>query len=237
MKKVAVITGAGRGIGKAVSLALAEDGYHVVLLARSHKELTRVEKLINNRGGKATTLTLDVSDPVKVKSTIKGIIKKFKRIDVLFNNAGILFVGSIDLADDEMNKLIQINLLGAMYVAKHVAAQMKKQKTGYIINLSSIAGQKGYAELGCYCASKFGLIGFSESLQKELVAYGIKVSTICPSFVATDMSKQFDFPRKEMIQPKDIVKTVRYLLAMGTTTAISNINIDCAASIMAEGAS
>jgi len=227
--KVAVITGASRGIGRAVALGLAEDGYHVVLLSRDQKALNRVVKTIKNKNGKAKAFVLDVSNAAKVKSIITDIKKKFKRIDVLFNNAGILRKGSVDLADDEMEKLIKINLLGAMYVAKYVAAFMKKQKSGYIINLSSMSGQRGFPKLGCYTASKFGLVGFNQCLYKELISYGIKVTSICPSFVATDMASQLDFPMKKMIQPKDIVETIRYLLNIGKNAAINNINIECSA--------
>jgi 3-oxoacyl-[acyl-carrier protein] reductase len=150
---------------------------------------------------------------------------------LLFNNAGILTHGTSDVADDDIDKTLQINLHGAIYVAKYVAAQMKKQRSGYIMNLSSIGGKVAASFAGVYAASKFGLSGFSEALTKELSSYNIKVTNICPSMVATDMTEGRKFKLEEMIQSSDIVKTVDYLLSLSKNALPAEIVIGCMAFI------
>ena len=140
-EKIAIVTGASRGVGKAIAKHLAQTGYFVILLARDSTALSQVCDEITNAGGKAVFATLDVSNALEVKSCITDMIHAYGKIDLLINNAAILKRGTTDLPDDEIDELLQINLNGAIYVAKYVAMQMKKQRSGYIINISSLGGK------------------------------------------------------------------------------------------------
>jgi len=223
--KVAFITGAGRGIGKAVALGLAQDGYNIALLSRSQNELSETKKEIENLGGKALTFAVDVSKYSLVDDAVAKTVKEWGRIDVLFNNAGIYQRGTLEVTPEEFEKVISVNLNGAFYCMKLIAPIMLKQKAGYIINLGSICSKIGYAEVGAYTASKFGLLGLNESLFNELVPQGIGVSAILPSWVHTQMSSHAPISGDQMIQPNDILTTVRYLLALGNNASVKEILI------------
>ncbi len=227
-KKIAVVTGAGSGIGRAIAIDLAKQNYHVVLINRNVRALNTVANKIKSYRKSAEIMLADVSDEKQVKSAIKEIILKHKKIDVLVNNAGVFYEGTTKIKSDELNEMIQTNLLGAIYVANVVAKQMKKQKSGYIINISSYAGKRSFSNLGGYSALKFGLVGFNDALHKELLPYHVKASAICPSIVNTPMTRDFDMPNKIKIQPRDIVKTVNYLLSLDFNSAIKDIDINCA---------
>lgn len=226
MKKIAIVTGASSGIGKAVALDLAKH-YHVILVARSEDKLKNVQAEIIKNQGEASYYVLNVSDANEVQKFVAHVVQQFNRIDILFNNAGILKMGTSDINLSDLNEVIQVNLLGAIYVGNAVALQMKKQQSGYIINLSSLAGKRGLPTHGIYSASKFGLAGYSESLFKELIPYGVKVTTICPSTVATEMTKSFPIDQQKMITTEDIVKTVNYLLSLGKTAVLQEVLIYC----------
>lgn len=230
---VAVITGAGRGIGKTVAMGLAEDGYRVCLLARTKSQLQEVAELIT-RQNKLTAAqapliySVDVSSEKQVNKVIADIIKKTGRIDVLFNNAGIAHMGTSEMSPAMFNELLQVNLVGAFNMIHAIVPQMKKQKSGYIFNLSSAAGKTAHAELGGYCASKFGLVGLSDALYLELVPQGIGVATLCPGVVATDMTANMKFlDEKEKITPQDILMTTRYLLKLSPTAIVKEVVIEC----------
>lgn len=226
-KKIAVITGASRGIGKAVAEYLAEKGYTVALIARNEKLLTQVHDQIIAKGGNASLYVTDVSDSSQVKTCIENIVNKYQKIDLLFNNAAILKRGTSDISDRDIDELLQINLHGAIYIAKYVAEQMKKQKEGYIINMSSIGGKIAQSFSGIYAASKFGLTGFNEALAKEMSFYGVKVTSICPSMTATEMTAGRRFKPEVMIQTSDIIKTVEYLLGLSKNATPIEVIIHC----------
>jgi 3-oxoacyl-[acyl-carrier protein] reductase len=226
-EKIAVITGASRGVGKELAIHLATSKYFVILLARDEKSLEQVCKEIHSTGGKATFFSVDVSSASHVQSCINQIIAEHGYIDLLLNNAAILKRGTTDLADEEIEELLKINLNGAIYVAKYVASQMKKQRDGYIINVSSLGGKVAASFAGIYAASKFGLSGFSEALTKEMSLYGVKVTNICPSMIATEMASGRKFKLDEMIQLKDITKTVDYLLSLSKNAIPTEILISC----------
>ncbi len=230
-RKVAIITGASSGIGRTVSFSLANVGYHVILIATSENKLNEVKKQIEKKGQFAEVYPLDVSNSDKVEVCISDVINKFGRIDVLFNNAGVATYGTMDISNSDLIRMVDVNLLGAIYVAKAVAKQMKKQKTGYIFNLSSIGGtEKGASRaLGGYCATKFGLVGFSHSLHNELRQYGVKVTALCPGTVDTPMVDNLDFPKDSMIKTEDIAKLVIDMLSYAPSFLIKQIEIDCPA--------
>jgi short-subunit dehydrogenase len=225
--KVAIVTGASRGVGRELAIYLAKSGYFVILLARNTELLNNVTQEIIDAGGKATYFSNDVSNPTQVQSHIEKITKDYGRIDLLINNAAILKRGTTELPDHEIEELLRINLNGAIYVAKHVAAQMKQQRRGYIINISSLGGKVAASFSGIYAASKFGLSGFSEALSKEMSLYGVKVTNICPSMIATEMAEGRKFKLDQMIQIDDITKTVGYLLSLSPNAIPTEILISC----------
>ena len=225
--KVAIITGASRGIGEAVAKNLAEQGYHTILVSRSKEALEKIQQEIKEKGGQASVYIVNVAQAKEVKQCVDDVVLRFGRVDMLFNNAGILHMGTTDISLEKIDETIQVNLQGMIYFGKFVAEQMKKQKFGHIIYLASLGGKRALPFGGVYCASKYGVVGYSEAQFKELMSYGIKVTVICPSFVATDMTKQADFPSEEMIQPDDIVKAVSFLLDLGPNAAIKELQVEC----------
>lgn len=236
--RTAIITGASRGIGKEVAFALAEEGYRVCLLARSKEklrlaaqEITQKYHLSDNK--KPLYYDIDVTNSDAVNHAIKDFISQTQHIDVVFNNAGIFLGGTSDTNPDDFQAMLNTNLTGAFNIIHAVTPYLKKAKTGYIFNLASIAGKSAESMCGAYSASKFGLVGLSDALRKELLQYGIKVTAICPSVVATDMTAGMDLPDDQKIQKSDIAKTILYLLKLSPSTSISEIVIECP-SIMAE---
>ncbi len=229
--KVAVITGASRGIGACVAEGLAADGYTLALTARSKRNLESVAKRIERKASKKAlsviTYPLDVKDDQAIKKMIADVVSKFGRIDLLFNNAGIGLTGSLDMSIEEFDEIVAVNLRGAYSFLKAVVPIMKKQHSGMIINMASNAGKIGYAGWGAYGASKFGLVGLSESLYRELSAKGIKVTALCPNWVDTDMAKISGLSADEMISPEDILKAVRWLLSLSPAAVIKDLLIEC----------
>lgn len=226
-KKIAVVTGASRGVGKDVAIHLASSGYFTILMARNETALQNVQQTIVANGGSAVYYVIDVANAKQVQSCIGEIVAKHGEIALLINNAAILKRGTIDLADDEIEELIRINLHGAIYVAKYVALAMKQQNSGYIINISSLGGKVAASFSGIYAASKFGLSGYSEALTKEMSCYGVKVTSICPSMIATEMAEGRKFSNDQMLQSDDIIKTIMYLLSLSKNAIPTEILLSC----------
>lgn len=226
-KKIALVTGASSGIGKSVAIFLAKNGYFVILLARSEEKLKAVKAQIQKTKNSAIHYPVDVSNSLEVQSCINNIISKYGRIDLLFNNAGIVQRGTTTLSDNEIDEMLKINLNGAVYVAKYIAEQMKKQKSGYIINMSSMGGKTAASFAGIYAASKFGLSGYSEALAKEMANYNVKVTNLCPHITATEMTAKRMIKPEEMIQTDDICKTILYLLNLSVNAVPLEVAIHC----------
>jgi short-subunit dehydrogenase len=234
MKKVAIVTGASRGIGACVAAGLAEDGYAVMLTARSKQSLEEVAARIRGNATKASdsppdilTFALDVQDHEAVENMVSSVVSSNGRIDLLFNNAGLGKQGSVDLSHEEFDHLLSVNLKGSFNFLKAVVPTMKKQGEGTIINVASRAGKIGFVNSGAYGASKFGLVGLSESLYRELCPLGIKVTTLCPSWVDTEMTKDAPVPHEEMLVPDDLLKTVRWLLSLSPAAVVKDLIIEC----------
>lgn len=234
--KVALITGA-RGIGKAVALGLAKEGYRICLLSRSKESLQKaVNEIVKNSQLSSDLLTYecDVTNLDSVNEAIEDIIKKWGHIDLLFNNAGILRDGSLENVKS-FNEMISVNLMGAFNVLHCVVPHMKKRQQGYIFNLASLCGKIGCAGFGAYTASKFGLVGLSESLFNELASSNVKITAICPSFVATDMVAHLEYPPQSlMIQPDDIFQIIRGLLLLSSQACVKEIVVYCRATVSAD---
>ncbi|MCF8241428.1 MAG: SDR family oxidoreductase [Melioribacteraceae bacterium] len=232
--KTAIITGAGRGIGRHISIALADDGYKTILIGKTNKHLDITGKKIMDIVFDKPELTpevyeADITDHNQTEKIFNEIILKNSRIDVLVNNAGIWMDGSLENSLEDFRKVIETNLTAQFSVLQKVVPLMKKQKSGYIFNIASRSGIYGYAGSGTYSSSKFGMVGLSESLYRELAEYNIKVTAVCPSFVNTDMAQEVGatIPTDEMIQPKDISNSIRYLLDLSTAASIKEIVIEC----------
>lgn len=236
--KVALITGAGRGIGREVAIGLAKDGYHLVLISRSKGSLEEVQKEIelHNTGEKPiahSIYALDITDLEQVRKVVEETMTKYGRIDVLINNAGAYTSGTFDLSVEKFEYMMQVNLIAPFALMKQIVPIMKNQQNGYIINISSRAGKVGFAGDGGYVASKFGLVGLSESVYRELSTHGIRVTAICPGWTNTEMAQESGTPftGPEMIQPADILNTVRWLLNLTPSVRIRELVMECKDSI------
>ncbi len=183
--KVALVTGAARGIGRAIAISLAKDGADIVLNDIDEEALKKTAEEIKALGRKVLPVKADVSKWDEVKKMVDEAIKYFGHIDILVNNAGIVgpFKPVHEISESEWDKVLAVNLKGAFLVIKAVVPHMIKQKYGKIINISSVAGVEGNAKMAPYCASKAGLIGLTKSLAEELAPYGIRVNAICPALV------------------------------------------------------
>ncbi|EGQ24022.1 3-ketoacyl-ACP reductase [Sporosarcina newyorkensis] len=211
--KVAFITGAARGIGKATAIALAKEGVTVGLLARTESTLQEVATEIETFGVKAAYATADVSSKEQVEAAIASLTADLGAADILINNAGIATFGSVlDMEPEEWKKIIDVNLMGTYYVTHAVLPQLIEKNGGDIITISSTNGLNGAATSSAYSASKFGVIGFTESLAQEVRRNNIRVSALTPSTVATDLAMELSLIKEnddsKLIQAEDIAEVI-----------------------------
>ncbi|MFD2603239.1 3-ketoacyl-ACP reductase [Flavobacterium suzhouense] len=210
--KNALITGAGKGIGKAIALALAEEGTNVILLARTTADLEQTAAHAQAFGVKTLVLTADIADINSVNQAVEKAIAEFKTIDILINNAGVGKFGKfLDLTPEEFENIIKVNLFGIYYATRAVLPGMIEQQSGDIINISSTAGLRGAALTSAYSASKFAVLGLTESLMQEVRKHNIRVTALTPSTVATDMALDLNLtdgnPEKVM-QAEDVAELI-----------------------------
>lgn len=188
--RVALITGASQGIGRACALALAESGAHIALAARNQEKLAAVAKEIEDKGGQAGAFAMDVSNEDSVKAAVKSALERFGKIDILVNNAGITkdtLLMRMKRAD--WDSVLQTNLGGAFFCTQAVISSMLKQRWGRIINVSSVFGQMGQVGQANYAASKAGLIGFTMSMAREVASRNITVNAVAPGYIETAMTE------------------------------------------------
>ena len=221
--KVALITGAGRGIGRAIAVALAKEGAQVIINYNgSEKKALEVKQLIEEQGGKAVTGQCDVSDFTACEKMIRDVVAEFGRIDILVNNAGITRDGLImKMKEEDFDAVLNINLKGTFNTIRHSARQMLKQRSGKIINISSVSGILGNPGQANYAASKAGVIGLTKTMARELGSRGITVNAIAPGFVDTEMTEVLGDSVKEAAcrqiilgrfgKPEDIANTAVFL--------------------------
>ncbi|MBI3802928.1 MAG: SDR family NAD(P)-dependent oxidoreductase [Nitrospirae bacterium] len=222
--QVALITGGSSGIGYAIAAALVAEGMAVGLSARHPKELQEAAARLEKEGGTVFALPTDVSQQDQVARFVAEGVRRHGRIDLLVNNAGIGKSGRIEsFSEADWDQIQAVNLKGAFLCTQAVLPVMKRQRSGYIVNLSSLAGKQGAGGMAAYSASKFGLIGFTESLLEEAIEYHIRATAICPGYVATPMVAGVSVPPEEMIPPEDIGKLVVGLLHLSPVTVIKEI--------------
>ena len=220
--RVALVTGASRGIGRATALALATQGAKVVVnYARSSAAADEVVTEINTAGGEAIALQADVSQVEQVDKLIKETKDKFGRIDVLVNNAGITRdTLLLRMKPEEWQAVIDLNLTGVFLCTRAVSKIMLKQRSGRIINIASVAGQMGNPGQANYSAAKAGVIGFTKTVAKELASRGVTVNAVAPGFITTDMTE--DLASEEIIKfiplarygkPEEVAGMIRFLAA------------------------
>ncbi|MBM7552784.1 3-oxoacyl-[acyl-carrier-protein] reductase [Thalassobacillus pellis] len=222
-EKVALVTGASRGIGRAIALELADKGAAVAVnYAGSESKAQEVVDEILSNGGRAFKIQADVSNDAQVKDMIKATIEEFGRLDILVNNAGITKDNLLmRMKEEEFDSVIDTNLKGVFLTTKAVTRQMMKQKSGRIINIASIVGVTGNPGQANYVAAKAGVIGLTKSNAKELAARNILVNAVAPGFITTDMTDQLtEEQREEMLkmiplnrlgEAQDVARVVRFL--------------------------
>lgn len=206
-KKFALITGGTRGLGKATAIEFAKEGVHIAITGRDESLLKSTCEEIKALGVDAIYAVFDIKDSTAVKQGVASILEEFPHIDILVNNAGIAKFGTfLEMDEQAFSDIIQTNLMGMYYVTKAVLPSMIARNTGDIFNISSTAGLAGNATTSAYSASKFAVIGMSESLMKEVRKNNIRVSTLTPSTIASDMSKELgltDGNPDKVLQPED----------------------------------
>jgi 3-oxoacyl-[acyl-carrier protein] reductase len=233
--KAAVVTGGSRGIGKAIVLALAEAGFNVAFsYASNQAAATEVENAAKAFGVDVLAVQADAANAQQAQALIEQTHKQFGRIDALVNNAGIAKDGLLmRMSDEDWDKVLDTNLSGAFYTSRAAARIMLKQRSGTIINMSSVVGVFGNAGQANYAASKAGLIGFTKSLAKELGSRSVTANVIAPGFIETDMTESV--PKEQLLahiplgrlgKAEDIAKTVLFLITSGSYITGQVIHVD-----------
>ncbi len=210
--KIALVTGAGKGIGRAIAIALANEGVNLGLLARTEKDLQSLAEELNALGVKTAIAAADVSDMDSVNSAVTGIQSALGNIDILINNAGTGKFGSfLDLTPAEWENQVRVNLFGVYYTTRAVLPQMIERKTGDIVNVASTAGLRGAPVTSAYSASKFGVMGLTESLMLEVRKHNIRVTAMAPSTVVTELaikSNLINNNEERVMHPEDFAELV-----------------------------
>jgi NAD(P)-dependent dehydrogenase (short-subunit alcohol dehydrogenase family) len=226
--KVALVTGASRGIGRSISVALAEKGASLFLASRNLAKLRQVEKEIRDRGGRAVVHTFDLAVEQEIIDLFQDIQKTFGRLDIAVHNAGVgYFSNIVDVPMIEFDKIMQVNLRGTFLCCQQSLKLMIPQGSGYIINISSMQGIKAYPKQSVYAASKHGIMGISKALAAEAQKHHIRVSVILPGAVDTELigDARPDLDRSVLIYPEDISKTVLYLLSLSERAMVDQVVI------------
>ena len=220
--QTALVTGASRGIGKAIAISLAQEGAEVIInYSSSLENANMVVSEISSFGGKAYPLRADISNENSVNELIKTVLDKNNKIDVLVNNAGITKDGLLmRMKTDDWQKVLDLNLSGVFYCTRAVSRQMLKQKKGRIINITSVVGLMGNPGQANYSAAKAGVVGLTQSSAKEFASRGITVNAVAPGFISTDMTKDLNsdailtaIPLGRFGDPEDVAGVVRFLAA------------------------
>jgi len=221
--KTAIITGAGRGIGRQIALTFAANGASLILNGNNVEKLAEVQALIHNAGGRAVVVPGDISLPETAKALVHSALENFSTVDILVNNAGIILRKStLEVSSEEWRRVMDVNINGAFLTCKSVLPVMIRQKHGCIINISSVAGKTAHANsAACYGASKAALNSLTQKLAYDMGKYNIRVNSIAPGPIATEMTDQWTpeyrqsilekIPLKRMGTPQDVANVALFL--------------------------
>lgn len=226
--KVAIVTGASRGIGRAISIALAQEAATVVLAARSIRKLQETADVIRDAGGKAEVVTTELTEEKSIKNLVRVTGKKFGRLDILVNNAGITHSAKLDeTATEDWDRCFHVNARAPFLLCREALPLLRKAKAAYIINIASVVGVKGYPLQSAYTASKHALRGMTISLAEELKGSNIRVHLLCPGGVDTELIQRVrpDLKKEELIQPEEIAELVVYLVTHKGNAVIDELHI------------
>lgn len=233
--RVALVTGASSGIGAAIARDLGARGYHLALAARRKSALEEVAAAIRTSGGGAVPLTCDVAQPDQIATCVERTMREFGRIDVLVNNAGVMYSGKIPGADvAQWRAMIDVNLMGLMLMTHAVLPHMQAAKAGHIVNISSVAGRIISPSNGVYSVTKWGVNIFSEALRKEVYGDNIKVTVVCPGIVETELLDKIVDPDAratfkafaatlDPLRADDVARAVSYALEQPEYVGINEI--------------
>jgi len=218
--KIALVSGAGRGIGREIALEFARAGLTVLCASKNPSSCGKVAEEINASGGKAEAFALDVSKPAEVKEVCAQILKKYEAVDILVNNAGITRDNLLlRMSDDEWESVISTNLSSCFYLTRNLVRAMMANRRGRIINIASVSGQAGNAGQANYAAAKAGIIGFTKSIARELASRNITANAVAPGFIETDMTA---------VLPPAIVEAAKQNIPLKRTGKVADIAKVCA---------
>jgi NAD(P)-dependent dehydrogenase (short-subunit alcohol dehydrogenase family) len=228
--RAAIITGGSGGIGLAIARALGEDGYGLTLSARRPEKLEAAAQRLRDQGLDPNVVPANMADEEEIKKIVEAHRERFGRLDVLINNAG-LGIGSAvaDMPTKKLDLQLDVNLRGVYLMARECIPMLKEAGAEHgkalIANTASIAGKRGQGWLSAYSATKFGVVGLSQGLHKELSNDGVQVTALCPGFVATDMTDWIEeqVPKDQMIQPEDIAEAIRFVLRTSPNCVVPEI--------------
>lgn len=227
--KIALVTGAGKGIGRAIALGLGKEGVNVGLFSRTEKDLAAVAEELRAFGVKTSIVTGDISTIEDVNAAVEKVMSQLGPIDILINNAGIGTFGKfLELEPKAWEEMVRVNLFGVYYATRAVLPQMIERKTGDIINISSTAGKAGAAVTSAYSASKFAVFGLGESLMQEVRKHNIRVTTLAPSTIVTELAQSANLitgDAERVMHPEDFAELIIAQLKLNRRVLVKEASI------------
>lgn len=227
--KIALVTGASRGIGRAIALALAKESCKVMLAARSKSDLEKVAQEIQNMGSDAAVIVVNMREEKSIREMIDTTVEQFGRLDVLINNAGLGYFDSVaEMTTAQWDEMFEVNLRGVFIATREALPYLRKQKESFIVNIASLAGKNTFVNGSGYAATKWGLRAFSQCLMLEERKNGVRVLVVCPGSVDTSFGHPSGGTPKaarEIVKPEDVAETIVMALKMPQRTMVSEIDI------------